>query len=342
MEKWYSTKVEDFQNVDEETLKRFIGKNADKILEQKFSIPAFLFAPFYAAYRKMFGHSMIFLLIAVITMIMSNNSISTILVLSIYIAYGFYANKLYIKHCIKKINKITNKNTGFVDVNYACVKKGGTSIGLVFLFLLIAIIVIAITATIITMVMATKMIGDALKSGIEDGSITVSYGSDEETEASNSNDEQDSDSNTYNGVLIYESEINIDDFLTIEIPNDFEEGTFNDKYWIDYKWNDTTSSGIFNNCKASLMIPSGYNDAEKLINEIAEHDNVSEFVSTKKANGNTWYYVRTDGAGSIVYYHATEKDGKVFLFKYEIGEDVENQNKAMEYYNDIFSSIKFK
>lgn len=341
MEKWYSTKVEDFGNVDEETIKRFIGKNADKILEQKFSIPGFLFAPFYAAYRKMFGHSMILLLISLIVALIPNSAITYIINIAIWVAYGFYVNKLYIKHAIKKINKISGKNTGFVDINYACIKKGGTSVGLVFLFLFIAIVVIVITVMIITMVMATKILGDAIKSNVD-----INFSSDsleEQNDSENIDSKESSNENAkYEGGFSINNNVNLEEYFTFKMPSQFAEATLNSEYWINYEWEDENSTGIFNECKVEICIPDGFYNAEDLINQIVEYNEIDSEVSTKKSNGTIWYYVREDNSLGTTYHHITDIDGKVLMFNYTIGEDVENKQDAMSYYNDIFASIKFK
>lgn len=159
------TKLKDFGNIDEETLKKFIGKNADKILEQSFSIPALLFAPFYAAYRKMFKYSVIYTLITIIAIaiqLLFGKAYFLIIDIIMNILFGFFANKLYIKHAIKKISKIANKNE-YNNAKYDYTKKGGTSISLAILFAFLEIITTIVIVSILVMTIFATMFSDAVK-----------------------------------------------------------------------------------------------------------------------------------------------------------------------------------
>jgi len=121
--------------VDMDLLQIFIGKNYEKIMKQKFSIPGFFLGPFYMAYRKMFGFAIIYtIVVSVINVALSiiHPILGWIATIAFWIIYGFLANRLYIKHAVKQINKLIIKRPPNTSIDYMCNKKGGTSVGLVF------------------------------------------------------------------------------------------------------------------------------------------------------------------------------------------------------------------
>lgn len=122
----------------DDLLQTFIGKNCSKILSSNFNFAAFFFGLYYMCYRKMYGRSvLIFLLIIVAAFAVGflAPALSGILPLVIWLSEGFYFNKMYIAHALKKIEKIRTNNpmASYEELDAICSRKGGTSIGLIFL-----------------------------------------------------------------------------------------------------------------------------------------------------------------------------------------------------------------
>ena len=129
--------------VEEELLKMFIYKNFEKITTKKFNFAGFFFGYFYLFYRKMFLYGLaVFILSGVISSIFNNMIISIIISLSFSVLIGALVNKMYISYVNKKINGIKTKNPqkSMDEIKSICIKKGGTSFGMVFLGLLVVII----------------------------------------------------------------------------------------------------------------------------------------------------------------------------------------------------------
>ena len=123
-----TTILENNENIDDILLDAYIGKNADKIKEGGFSIPAFLLGSVYLFYRKMWLYGFGYIAIVLISDIFLS-SISSFISIVIDVFLGLEFNKLYLKHAKNKINKIKEEN--FDKPKYLlediCIKKGGTS-----------------------------------------------------------------------------------------------------------------------------------------------------------------------------------------------------------------------
>ena len=125
----------DNQN-NEKLLEEFIGNKYEKIINKPFNIFGFLFGTFYIFYRKMYLFGIIiFILDLIIFNFIKNIIISLILVLVLRIIIGFSINKICVLHSKKKIIKIKIKGThsNFEELKNICSKKGGASVGSIFL-----------------------------------------------------------------------------------------------------------------------------------------------------------------------------------------------------------------
>lgn len=135
---------------NEELLKAFIGKNYDKITKNLFNISGFFFTTFYLFYRKMFLYGILLFLINLIISNLLGNYITTT-VLNVLV--GLLVNKVYLYYANKKIEKIKTKNSekSINELKEICAKKGGTSIGKIFLGFLTEI-VITLTIVIVMLI----------------------------------------------------------------------------------------------------------------------------------------------------------------------------------------------
>ena len=97
VEKTETTILENNENIDDILLDAYIGKNAEKIKEGGFSIPAFLLGSVYLFYRKMWLYGFGCIAIILISNIFLS-SISSFISIVIDVFLGLEFNKLYLKH----------------------------------------------------------------------------------------------------------------------------------------------------------------------------------------------------------------------------------------------------
>ena len=129
---------------NDDLMKIFIGKNCDKILNKSFNFSGFFFTTLYMFYRKMFLYGLIaFLLNFLLFNLIDNFIIKLLFMLIFNLLVGFFVNKIYMLFVERKIDKIkiNNFRSSPEEINYICAKKGGTSIGKIFLGLFIEIII---------------------------------------------------------------------------------------------------------------------------------------------------------------------------------------------------------
>ena len=127
---------------EEELLVSFIGNNYEKITTKKFNFAAFFFTTFYLFYRKRVLAGLLFM----IANILITNYITNYyyIVLGLAVALGFFFNKKYVEYAKKKVRSIkyTNFKESPEELKKMCAKKGGTSVGRVFLGFLFNIIIL--------------------------------------------------------------------------------------------------------------------------------------------------------------------------------------------------------
>lgn len=129
---------------EEELLVSFIGNNYEKITTKKFNFAAFFFTTFYLFYRKRVLAGLLFMMANILITNYFNNYYY--IVLGLAVALGFFFNKKYVEYAKKKVRSIkyTNFKESPEELKKMCAKKGGTSVGRVFLgFLFNMIILIA-------------------------------------------------------------------------------------------------------------------------------------------------------------------------------------------------------
>lgn len=165
-------------NDKEDYIKAFIGKNYDKIKELKFSIPAFFLNITYMLYRKMFLYSILLFIISLIL-----GTIFPIATVALPIAIALLFKPLYMNFVKAKVTKIITNNNGKSkeEIINICSKKGGTSIGLIFLGGLVETIIIAIYLAIMIFVIGATFINAFIKylpEGLENGNITIENSND--------------------------------------------------------------------------------------------------------------------------------------------------------------------
>ena len=125
---------------DDELLKAFIGNNYEKITTRPFNFAGFFFTTFYMFYRKMFLYGLLIFLISFAILNFINNFIVTIV---FCILIGFLVNKIYLYYAHKQISKIKVKNSDkdLNELKNICARKGGTSIGKIFLGFIIELFI---------------------------------------------------------------------------------------------------------------------------------------------------------------------------------------------------------
>lgn len=310
---------------DESLLEAFIGKNQEKILESSFNFAGLFFGQFYLFYRKMFAYG---ILVFLLNVIITNFLKMSFLTIFINLAIGLIVNKTYINFAKKKINKIkvNNMHKSQGELALICSKKGGTSIGQLFLGFIVEI-VIAMLIVIISIIFGISTIFGTLISNF--GKIF-----------SNSMVENNTSDGVYDGTTYYDSSIIIADEFTITIPSSFEEGMLNDKYRYDYEFKPNQS--MFDGCKFSLAGVDNFNSAENLANQMYNYflswDNSNPTsVLSSKINNINWYWLSYSDSMGTYYYYLTEKSNKVFLLEYEIEKNA-NSN-CINYKDKIITSI---
>lgn len=310
---------------DESLLETFIGKNQEKILESSFNFAGLFFGQFYLFYRKMFAYG---ILVFLLNVIITNFLKMSFLTIFINLVIGLIVNKTYINFAKKKINKIKSNNMHKSQGELAliCSKKGGTSIGQLFLGFIVEI-VIAMLIVIISIIFGISTIFGTLISNF--GNIF-----------SNSMVENNTSDGVYDGTFNYNSSIIISDEFSISIPSNFEEGMFNDEHMYNYEY--SSNQGMFDGCKFSLAGVDNFNSAENLANQMYNYflswDNSNPTsVLSSKINNINWYWLSYSDSMGTYYYYLTEKSNKVFLLEYEIEKNA-NSN-CINYKDKIITSI---
>lgn len=299
---------------DEELLRAFVGKNYEKLTIKSFNFAGFFFTTFYMFYRKMYGYAILMFLLDLVVL---NVIKMTIVTLAFNVIVGLLVNKLYISFARKKIRKIKINNTykSADELRDICTVKGGTSVGSIFLGLLLEI-VIAIGAVIIMGIFG-------LASGF--GGLISSF----------ANGLNFSSNGTYDGMIMTDTSVNIANEFSITVPGKFE----NESSDYEYEYNYSSGNGIFDKCKVTMSVPEGYSNAENLINQMSLYyvdDNPTEVTKTNINNIDWYWFSLNDGFGET-YYYGTSKNNKVFLLEYDINEDAASDCDS--YRQQIINSI---
>ncbi len=134
--------IDNTNSLDEKLLILYIGDNYQKIMLQKFSIPALFFSWLYTLYRKVYIPSIIGMAIVSILGFLPN-SIYYIIVLIFLIVLGINFNKWYIVYVKKQIQKIktNNPNASENELINICRKQGGTNIWMSIVIYIVFVII---------------------------------------------------------------------------------------------------------------------------------------------------------------------------------------------------------
>lgn len=299
---------------DEELLRTFVGKNYEKLTVKSFNFAGFFFTTFYMFYRKMFGYAILMFLLDLVVL---NVIKMTIVTLAFNVIVGLLVNKIYISFARKKIRKIKINNTykSADELRDICTVKGGTSVGSIFLGLLLEI-VIAIGAVIIMGIFGLASGFGGLISNFANGLNFSSNG-------------------TYEGMIMTDTSIDIANEFSITVPGKFE----NESSEYEYEYNYSSGNGMFDECKVTMSVPEGYSNAENLINQMSSYyvDDNSTGVTKTNINNIDWYWFSLGDGFGETYYYGTSKNNKVFLVEYNINEDAASDCDG--YRQQIINSI---
>lgn len=310
-------------NSDEELLKAFVGKNYDKITKNQFNFAAFFGNSLYLFYRKMFLYG--FLLFFINLFII--NVVDGYFVVILYcLAVGICMNKFYLSFAIKKINKIKFANQGkdMNELKRICASKGGTSISLTILGMILEIIL----GVIILLILFFAGIISGIGKLFSNTKINIDHPSDTNV----------AEEATYEGVLSYDTNFNIGDEFSIVVPSIFENES--DTYSYEYEFD--SNLGVFNSCEVSLGSVQGYTSSKNLIDQMVQYHTSDHLatVSQYTKNGIKWDWFSYQDSFGTQYYYATTKDDKVYLLSYEVQEDASNECET--YRGQIIDSIQKK
>lgn len=160
-------------HITEDNLFKFIGaKNLDyyaKIFRRNkekdnfasWNWASFLFAPFWLAYRKMYGWLAILIVADIVAEGIGTASVvvGLLLKIAIMVIAGIFGNCIYLAHCKKKINSINSALEGYENKDEVMKANGGTSGLSVVIFFLAIIVFIALMIFVISLLNSAMSIG---------------------------------------------------------------------------------------------------------------------------------------------------------------------------------------
>lgn len=301
----------------EELLEMFVGDNFEKF-KRPFNVAGFFFTSLYMFYRKMFVLGLVSFILT--TFFLNVFKFSLIIQIGYMLLVGFFVNKIYLFYANYKISKILNKqkNKDLLTIKAMCISKGGTSLGLAFLGGFIEIVVILVILFIM-MLSSISHIFDGLKKDTEPV--------------------QDIEENIFNGLIIYDNEVDIKKEFDIVIPDVFTQKSGNKySFSYSYEYGDET----FNSCEFKLSAVKNYNSSKKLMESMADYYSYDETNEVKSIISNklNWYYFNYENIFGTHYYYSAIKDNKLYLFEF-IKEDGAD-DKCLNYKDNILKSIKGK
>ncbi len=138
-----------FEDFSEDIIRLYVQKNSDYYIAKwklmsasgskiSWNWPAFLFTANWLGYRKMYLYAFIYIVLNIATLV---PLIGLILWIGMIVGLGMYGNYLY---AIKTYETLTKLKTAYPDeeaFKQMVVKQGGTSIGGVFLVILMGLLV---------------------------------------------------------------------------------------------------------------------------------------------------------------------------------------------------------
>ena len=347
----------------------FVGKKYEKIMRQKFSVPTLFLGSIYWAYRKMFLEAfgllavksiITFILSAISSPIVENmvrkdsaNSMIAALVamviiylivtVTIGIFSGFIFRTLYEKFVERTVRKIVDKDVS--DSEYEetekCRKKGGTSI-------VFAVLFFFISGTILGMITAKQSSVDVNNSN-DDSSFVIENNDDEDDvdvdDKKDDKDDEDKDekkSPSKTQEMSYEeyeykifTDIDISDYIELDAPTELVANTEND-YIIEYTHKQNRKKDI----EFSIAMVDT-DSAEDFIEDLTKKNGLSttDDMYSAEVDGIEWYIIGFMLDEDEIYYNAFEKNDKVFLYRYQMSDGVEDSLAGT--YEDVIFSIKY-
>lgn len=136
------------KNIDVELIHSYIGKNSDALLKGGFSWCTFFLGMMYIWYRKMYKVLIAWVIVLVIANAVFGAlklyPIAAIIQFATYIVIAIKFKDLYIKHVTEQVAQIKASNPGKTkeELVEICMKKGGTTIIPVILFIIFDIVLI--------------------------------------------------------------------------------------------------------------------------------------------------------------------------------------------------------
>ena len=321
-----NTKLNTFNNTnigkpvsDETLLKEYIGNNYYKITKRKINFAAFFLNSIYLFFRKM---PVLGLIIFIVEMVILNLSNQPIILLVLFLFLSIVVNKLYVSKSFRKIKKLRAKNSDDqFTLRRVCAKKGGTNFGYAFFGLLFEVGFVFFLVFYGYGTNMTKYLGKlGISLNITDSILKVEFLKDV-----NNNPQ------SFNGLLITDTSVNVFDEFDIKIPEVFNSNIFNDTYRVSYEYFDNKKTN--NTCSLKLESIKRYNSSQKLISQMAKYYETSVLPVREG-----WENIKVSNSNGTTYYYAINKDEKVYLFTYGIEKNAPLDCESA-YLEQIFNSI---
>ena len=300
---------------EEELLKAFIGKNYDKIKKKSFSFACFFFGPFYLFYRKIYSLGLIFIILSSVLYPLTP-MIATFILFALQFLLAFFIKKIYLNRSNQKIMEIKQEVEGKEARLKLCSQRGGTSKGGILFVILIQIVLGIMMSYLFTFF------------GINTNSTWNMLPFFSNLSSSQNNE-------TFDGMIIYNGSINMQEEYDITVPNIFENQS-STQY--DFAYNPTPDV-IFSDCTLHFSAIDGYSSASSLATLMAEYYEV-EAPTKETINHITWYHLTYPMIGQAETY-LTQKDNQVYLYQFTIGENAD-ASLCQSYHQLIIHSITAK
>lgn len=313
-------------------VKEYVGKNYEKFYEKNFSLPAFFFGGLYFIYRKLIVEGIIlFLSMLILVDVFANIMgqmvifIPTIILMALAISLVF--NTRYRTVVNKRVSRILKNNTEASEKQLIemAKKQGGTSIIYVILLLIIGGAIIGFTV-------------NAINKGFETIDKAVIYAE----EYNKNKEEEEAKEKDYKGlVLKADVSINIEDVIDVKVPSKFKNIT-NEKYLYKYSYTEDQNAK-YDNVDFYIEVVEGFSNKQNLVDAILGYYQIDkEEVEINTINDIEWNTIVVNSEYGTYIYNVAEKEGKVYLYEYEIDNDVSGNEMAIKNYEKVMNSIKIK
>lgn len=324
--------------MENDLLKKFIGKNYEKITTRKFNIPGFFFGTFYMFYRKMYLYGILIFIINLIIDILFNNIFVGLL---INLLIALFVNKIYVSFAKNKVNKIknNNKDKNEEEIEKICKEQGGTSrLGILIGFIIgiLGYLILCVVFFQMRMYLAIfNYFYNPFTRGIN------FYKSTTIDEDISDDVEDDYVPGVYNGMLLYDSDVVVKDEFSIEVPSVFTDNEYDYEYNYEYENKEETEE-FFKSCRFSMSAVKDFTSSRDLINQMAtyfKNENASS-VENKTINNISWSIFSIKNDIGKTYYYANTKNNKVYILIYEV--QTGSGSKCDEYLEEVINSVKSK